>query len=183
MGTISLSDSDFDGVMDDSTTAPTTQKAVTATKVVQHSASGDGEEGLFGVDAGTIMLAPVAGNLAHLTLFSSASCNEDDEDDEDDYDDFFDDDDEEESFLDQLDKAVRPAAHEPCRIGKHPLAHRGHPALRRLLPRTPCGPSKQGPGGPPKAVRRAKGERRQNARCQIVARTEESLQKSSAGGE
>ena len=41
------------------TTAPTTRKALTATKTVAHTfpLHGDGEEGLFGVDEGTIMLA------------------------------------------------------------------------------------------------------------------------------
>ena len=137
---ISERDSDFDGVMDDSDNCPNDPKGVDGYEdgCPYIPASGDGEEGLFGVDAGTIMLALGGlGTLLILTLVLIRLVrSEDDEDDEDDYDDFFDDDDEEEEVsLDQLDRkaAATPARTRAMPREKHPLAHRGHPALRRLL--------------------------------------------------
>ena len=156
---ISERDSDFDGVMDDSDNCPNDPKGVDGYEdgCPYIPASGDGEEGLFGVDAGTIMLALGGlGTLLILTLVLIRLVrSENDEDDEDDYDDFFDDDDEEEeSFLDQLDRkaAAAPARTRAMPERKTPARTSGPsgPAPTSAPGRSRGGPSKQGPGGPPK---------------------------------
>ena len=156
---ISERDSDFDGVMDDSDNCPNDPKGVDGYEdgCPYIPASGDGEEGLFGVDAGTIMLALGGlGTLLILTLVLIRLVRrEDDEDDEDDYDDFFDDDEEEEeSILDQLDRkvAAAPARTRAMPERKTPARTSGPsgPAPSSAPGRSRGGPSKQGPGGPPK---------------------------------
>jgi hypothetical protein len=156
---ISERDSDFDGVMDDSDNCPNDPKGVDGYDdgCPYIPASGDGEEGLFGVDAGTLMLA--FGGLGAfliltLVLVRVLRGGDDDEDDEDDYDDFFDDDEEEEeNFLDRLDrKAVAtPARTRAAPDRKGPSRVAGPSGAGPTSPpgRVSGGPPKRGSGGPP----------------------------------
>lgn len=156
---ISERDSDLDGVMDDSDNCPNDPKGVDGYDdgCPYIPASGDGEEGFLGVDAGTIMLA--LGGIGvflilTLVLVRVLRGDGDDDDDDDDYDDFFDDDEEEEeSFLDRLD---RKAVATPTRTRAAP--ERNAPARAKgpsgpgpTSPpgRASGGPPKRGTGGPP----------------------------------
>ena len=128
--------------------------------------SGDGEEGLFGVDAGTIML--VLGGLGGLLIvglvLARLLSREDDEDDDyDEYDEFYDDDEEEESFLDRLDRTTsavpqrsRPAPQRATQSKQKssgpssPPPSGGGPSKQRgQTSRAPSGPSRRTSGGPP----------------------------------
>ena len=127
--------------------------------------SGDGEEGLFGVDAGTIML--VLGGLGGLLIVGLVLARllnrEDDDEDDDEYDDFYDDEEEEESFLDRLDRTTSVAPQrsrpEPKRASQSqqkasgpssPPPSGGGPSKERgPTSRAPSGPSRRTSGGPP----------------------------------
>ncbi len=141
---ISERDSDLDGVMDDSDNCPNEPKGVDGYDdgCPYVPLSGDGDAGLFGVDAGTLMVVLGGGGLlVVLVLLVIMRMMREDEDDEDDDDDYFDDDEEEESFLDKLDK--QRAA---------PKRDRSAPAQRASSPsRGPASPSggRGGPGGSP----------------------------------
>ena len=153
---ISERDSDLDGVMDDADNCPNEPKGVDGYDdgCPYVPLSGDGEEGLFGVDAGTIMLA--LGGLGGLLIVSLLVVRllrrEEDDDDDDEYDDFYDDDEEEDSILDKMDKAAatplrsRPA---PQRASS-PAAKKGPsgPAPSRQTPTRQAGPPGRAPGGP-----------------------------------
>ena len=156
---ISERDSDFDGVMDDSDNCPNDPKGPDGYEdgCPYIPASGDGEEGLFGVDAGTIMLA--LGGMGAFLIVSLVLLRvlrrDDDDDDDDDYDDFFDDDEEEEeSFLDQLDRksALATARSKPMPERKTTVRASGPsgPGPNSPPKRESGGPAKRGPGGPPK---------------------------------
>lgn len=152
---ISERDTDGDGVMDDYDICPNVPKGVDgfADGCPFVPASGDGEEGLFGVDAGTLMVALGGGGLFLVVvafIVIRLTREEDDDDDEDDYEDFFDDDDDEkESFLDTLDKRQAapmrsrpaPARSTPAAKGPSSPPSRGGPS---------SGPPPRGTGGPPK---------------------------------
>lgn len=145
-------DSDYDGVKDDSDNCPNDPKGVDGYDdgCPYVPLSGDGEEGLFGVDAGTLMVVVGGGLLGLLVLVLVVRLalrgGNDEDDDEDDYDDFFDDDEDEGgSFLDQLDaKRAAPSRAAPSR-NRGPSSS---PASSANGPRG--GPGKAGPGGPPK---------------------------------
>ena len=122
--------------------------------------SGDGEEGLFGIDAGTLMVVLGGGGLVLalvlVVVLRVLRGDDDDDDEEDEYDDFFDDDDEEESFLDKLDKQRASPMREratpkpaPAKRGPTSPPSRGGPG--GPPGRAPGGPSKRGPGGPPRS--------------------------------
>lgn len=153
---ISERDTDLDGVMDDSDNCPNKPKGVDGYDdgCPYIPLSGDGEEGLFGVDAGTIMLA--LGGLGAVLILTLVVVrvlrSEEDDEDEDDYDDFFDDD-EEESFLDQFDRKVRVAPTrsqvKPERKAPGRASGPSGPGPTSSTPRSSGGPSKRGPGGPP----------------------------------
>jgi hypothetical protein len=151
---ISERDTDGDGVMDDYDICPNVPKGVDgfADGCPFVPASGDGEEGLFGVDAGTLMVALGGGGLflVVVAFIVIRLTREEDDDDEDDYEDFFDDDDDEkESFLDTLDKRQAapmrsrpaPARSTPAAKGPSSPPSRGGPS---------SGPPPRGTGGPPK---------------------------------
>ena len=154
---ISERDSDLDGVMDDADNCPNEPKGADGYDdgCPNILLADDGEEGLFGVDAGTIMLA--LGGLGGLLIVSLLVVRllrrEDDDDDDDEYDDFFDEE-EEESILDKMDKAAatplrsRPA---PQRASS-PAAKKGPsgPAPSRQTPTRQAGPPGRAPGGPPR---------------------------------
>ena len=153
---ISERDSDLDGVMDDADNCPNEPKGVDGYDdgCPYVPLSGDGEEGLLGVDAGIIMLA--LGGLGGLLIVSLLVVRllrrEEDDDDDDEYDDFYDDDEEEDSILDKMDKAAatplrsRPA---PQRASS-PAAKKGPsgPAPSRQTPTRQAGPPGRAPGGP-----------------------------------
>lgn len=152
-------DSDFDGVNDDADICPNEPKGVDGYDdgCPYIPLSGDGEEGLFGVDAGTIMVALGVGGLALalvIVVIMRLTREDDDDDDDDEYDDFFDDDDEEEeSFLDSLDKQrAAPLRQRPKPQASAPAKGPSSPP-RRSGPGGPpgaasAGPPKRGPGGP-----------------------------------
>ena len=156
---ISERDSDLDGVMDDSDNCPNDPKGVDGYDdgCPYIPASGDGEEGLFGVDAGTIMLALGGFGvflILTLVLVRVLRGGDDDDEDDDDYDDFFDDDEEEEeSFLDRLDrKAVAtPTRTRAAPERKAPARAKGPSGPGPTSPpgRASGGPPKRGTGGPP----------------------------------
>jgi hypothetical protein len=165
---LSERDTDQDGVMDDADNCPTKAKGVDGYEdgcpyVV---VSGDGEEGLFGLDGGTIMLA--LGGLGGLLIVGLVLARvlgreDDDDDDDDDYDDFYADDEEEESFLDKLDRTKsaapqrsRPApqrASQPQQKASGPSSPppSGGGPRKKTGPssRAPSGPSRKASGGPP----------------------------------
>ena len=155
---ISERDSDLDGVMDDSDNCPNDPKGVDGYEdgCPYIPASGDGEEGLFGVDAGTIMLA-LGGTGAFLILtlvLLRVLRSDDDEDDEDDYDEFFDDDEEEEeNILDRLDRTTL-ASNRTRTVPERKIPARASgpsgPGPASPPTRASSGPAKRGPGGPPK---------------------------------
>ncbi|DAC20950.1 MAG TPA: hypothetical protein D7H91_04940, partial [Candidatus Poseidoniales archaeon] len=165
---ISERDTDQDGVMDDADNCPTQAKGMDGYDdgCPYVPLSGDGEEGLFGVDAGTIML--VLGGLGGLLIvglvLARLLSREDDEDDDyDEYDEFYDDDEEEESFLDRLDRTTsavpqrsRPAPQRATQSKQKssgpssPPPSGGGPSKQRgQTSRAPSGPSRRTSGGPP----------------------------------
>jgi hypothetical protein len=153
---ISERDSDFDGVMDDADNCPNEPKGVDGYDdgCPYIPLSGDGEEGLFGVDAGTIML--VLGGLGGLLIVSLLVVRllrREDDDDDDEYDDFYDDE-EEESILDTMDKAAAaPVRSRPTpQRASSPAAKKGPggPAPSRQTPMRQAGPPGRAPGGPPR---------------------------------
>ncbi len=153
---ISERDSDFDGVMDDADNCPNEPKGVDGYDdgCPYIPLSGDGEEGLFGVDAGTIML--VLGGLGGLLIVSLLVVRllrREDDDDDDEYDDFYDDE-EEESILDTMDKAAAaPVRSRPTpQRASSPAAKKGPggPAPSRETPMRQAGPPGRAPGGPPR---------------------------------
>ncbi|MEL0266342.1 MAG: VCBS repeat-containing protein [Candidatus Poseidoniales archaeon] len=153
---ISERDSDFDGVMDDADNCPNEPKGVDGYDdgCPYIPLSGDGEEGLFGVDAGTIML--VLGGLGGLLIVSLLVVRllrREDDDDDDEYDDFYDDE-EEESILDTMDKAAAaPVRSRPTpQRASSPAAKKGPggPAPSRQAPTRQAGPPGRAPGGPPR---------------------------------
>ncbi len=155
---ISERDSDFDGVMDDADNCPNEPKGVDGYDdgCPYIPLSGDGEEGLFGVDAGTIML--VLGGLGGLLIVSLLVVRllrREDDDDDDEYDDFYDDE-EEESILDTMDKAAAaPVRSRPTpQRASSPAAKKGPggPAPSRQTPMRQAGPPGRAPGGPPREV-------------------------------
>ena len=186
---ISERDTDLDGVMDDADNCPNDPKGVDGYEdgCPYIPAAGDGEEGLFGVDAGTIMLA--LGGLGAVLILGIVVMRllgrEDDDDDYDDeYDDFFDDDEEEESFLDSLDRKTKsapvreratPQRATPSRTsgpsGRGPTSPPG---------RATGGPAKRGPGGPPgrgptkSPASKTPAEPKKASRKKVVANAEES---------
>ena len=144
---ISERDTDGDGVLDDSDNCVDQPKGVDGYDdgcpyVPQ---SGDGDDDLFGLDAGALMIIlGVSGlGLVIVGLIIARMLREDD-DDEDDDDYFYDDDEEEEErVLDVLDrKGVSPMASRP-RQASQPSAK---PA-QKAAPRTP--PGRQKSSGPP----------------------------------
>ena len=147
-------DSDNDDVEDDRDNCPNEPKGVDGYDdgCPYVPLAGDGEEGLFGVDAGTIMVVVGAGGLGLVLvglIIMRMMREDEDEDDEDDYDDFFDDDDEEdESFLDSLDK--RRAAPLPSKASTS--STRSAPSRTSTTSRQagPAGPPGRSAGGPPK---------------------------------
>ena len=155
-------DSDYDGVTDDADMCPNEPKGVDGYDdgCPYIPLSGDGEEGLFGVDAGTIMVVLGAGGLllALVVVVVMRMSREDDDDEDDDYDDFFDDDDEEEeSFLDKLDKQrAAPQRQRPKPDAKAPTKGPSSPPSRAGPGGPPgaaaTGPPKRGPGGPPRSA-------------------------------
>jgi hypothetical protein len=171
-------DSDFDGVYDDSDNCPNEPKGVDGYDdgCPYIPLSGDGEEGLFGIDAGTLMVVLGGGGLVLalvlVVVLRVLRGDDDDDDDEDEYDDFFDDDDEEESFLDKLDKqrasptreraAPKPA---PAKRGPTSPPSRGGPG--GPPGRASAGPPKRGPGGPPRS---SSSPNREPAQRQKVAK-------------
>ena len=156
-------DSDLDGVMDDSDNCPNDPKGVDGYEdgCPYVPLSGDGEEGLFGVDAGTLMVIAGGGVLGILVLVLVVRLalrgGGDDEDEDDDYDDFFDEDDEEESFLDKLDakraapNRARPSANQRAAApsGRGPSGGPSTPGPGGPPKRTGAGPPQRGAGGPP----------------------------------
>ena len=179
---ISQLDSDNDGVMDDSDNCPNEPKGADGyddgCPYVPLS-SGE-EDGLFGLDAGTIMvvlggggLLLVVGGLVVLRMMRE----DDDEDDEDDYDDFFDDEEEEESFLDTLDRRQATS----LRSGNEGTPTNTSPVRSRTQQQTSGGPtSKPKSGGPPKRtpVRSAPATAKKQVPAQKVAK-----KKSVSGGD
>jgi hypothetical protein len=164
---ISERDTDQDGVMDDADNCPTEAKGVDGYDdgCPYIPLSGDGEEGLFGVDAGTIMLALGGlGGLLIVGLVLARLMNRDEDDEDDDeYDDFFDDDEEEESFLDRLDRTTS-AAPQRSRPGPQRAPQSKQKSSGPSTPppsgggprkepgptsRAPSGPSRRTSGGPP----------------------------------
>lgn len=172
-------DSDFDGVYDDSDNCPNEPKGVDGYDdgCPYVPLSGDGEEGLFGIDAGTLMVVLGGGGLVLalvlVVVLRMLRGDDDDDDDEDEYDDFFDDDEEEESFLDKLDKQraspmrgrATPKQPAPAKRGSTSPPSRGGPG--GPPGRAPGGPSKRGPGGPPRS---APSPAREPAQRQKVAK-------------
>ncbi len=150
---ISQRDSDQDGVMDDADNCPNDPRGVDGYDdgCPYVPLAGDGEEGLFGVDAGVLMLAlGGVGALLVIGIVVARILRRDDDDDEEyDEDDFFDDDDEEENILDILDRNKTTGLQRP-RASPQPAA-RTSPPMRQ---RGPTGPPKKGPGGPPKQAAR-----------------------------
>ena len=151
---ISQRDSDADGVMDDADNCPNEPKGVDGYDdgCPYVPLSGDGEEGLFGVDAGIIMLALGGlGGLAIVSLLVVRLLRREDDDEDDEYDDFYDDEDEEESFLDRLDRttSVQPQRSRSVperRSNPGPSSGPSGPAPSRTAPVRKRGP----PGGPAK---------------------------------
>ncbi len=135
-------DSDNDGVVDADDNCPEVAKGVDGYDdgCPYIAQSGDGTEGLFGIDAGTLMLVAGGGGalLLLLILVSVLLRRERDDDDEDEYDDGFDDDDEEESVFDRIDRRAST-----------PLASRAN-AGRASSGRSPAssGPGRGPRGGP-----------------------------------
>ncbi|MGB0236520.1 MAG: hypothetical protein ACPF93_05450, partial [Poseidonia sp.] len=153
---ISERDSDFDGVMDDADNCPNEPKGVDGYDdgCPYIPLSGDGEEGLFGVDAGTIMIALGGlGGLLIVSLLVVRLLRREDDDDDDEYDDFFDDE-EEESILDTMDKAAAaPVRSRPTpQRASSPAAKKGPsgPAPSRQTPMRQAGPPGRAPGEPPR---------------------------------
>ncbi|MEL0312478.1 MAG: VCBS repeat-containing protein [Candidatus Poseidoniales archaeon] len=153
---ISERDSDLDGVMDDQDNCPNEPKGVDGYDdgCPYIPLSGDGEEGLFGVDAGTIMLALGGlGGLLILSLLVVRLLRSEDDDDDDEYDDFYDDE-EEESILDTMDRAAAaPVRSRPApQRASSPAAKKGPggPAPSRQAPTRQAGPPGRAPGGPPR---------------------------------
>ena len=106
--------------------------------------SGDGEEGLFGVDAGVIMLVlGVLGGLVIVSLVVVRLLRREDDDEDDEYDDFYDDE-EEENFLDTLDRsATKPMRTLPAPRSSSSTASRqgtSGPAPARTAPKRKAGP-------------------------------------------
>ena len=157
---ISERDSDFDGVMDDSDNCPNDPKGVDGYDdgCPYIPASGDGEEGLLGVDAGIVMLALGglgAFLLLTLVLVRVMRRGDDDDDEDDDYDDFFDDDDDDEdNFLDRFDrKTAAPPTRSramPERTAPGRRSGPSGPGPSSSPARQSGGPPKRGPGGPPR---------------------------------
>ena len=129
--------------------------------------SGDGEEGLFGVDAGIIMLALGGlGGLAIVSLLVVRLLRREDDDEDDEYDDFYDDEDEEESFLDRLDRttSVQPQRSRsvperrsnpgPSSGPSGPAPSRTAPVRKRGPPRWSC-QNRRPPGSQPEQETRA----------------------------
>lgn len=155
---ISERDSDLDGVMDDADNCPNEPKGVDGYDdgCPYVPLAGDGEEGLFGVDAGVIMLA--LGGLGGLLIVSLLVVRllrrEDDEEEDDDYDDFFDDDEEAESILDTMDRAAaKPLRSRPTpQRTTSPSTQKGPsgPAPDRATPKRQGGPPGRAPSGPPR---------------------------------
>mgnify|MGYP001161365262 FL=1 len=150
---ISQRDSDQDGVMDDADNCPNDPRGVDGYDdgCPYVPLAGDGEEGLFGVDAGVLMLAlGGVGALLIVGIVVARILQRDDDDDEEyDEDDFFDDDDEEENILDILDRNKTTGLQRP-RASPQPAARTAPPTRQR----GPTGPPKKGPGGPPKQAAR-----------------------------
>ena len=154
-------DSDYDGVKDDADNCPNDPKGVDGyTDGCPYVAvSGDGDAGVFELDAGILMVAGGAvGLVILLGLIVVLRSGRDDENDDDD-DDFFDDDEEEENFLDKLDaKRAAPARSRPAPSqsqGERRGPGNSRPAPSRAGPGGPpkanAGPPKRGPGGPPRS--------------------------------
>ena len=139
-------DSDLDGVVDAEDQCPNDPKGVDGYDdgCPYVAVSGDDEAGVFGLDAGMLMIAGGGvGLVLVLGLLVLLRSGREEDDDEDDEDDFFDDD-EEESFLDKLDaKRAAPARSRPS-PARSPQASSGSSTAR-------APPSRGGPGGPPKA--------------------------------
>ena len=157
---ISERDSDFDGVMDDSDNCPNDPNGVDGYDdgCPYIPASGDGEEGLLGVDAGIVMLA--LGGLGAFLLLTLVIVRvmrrgDDDDDEDDDYADFFDDDDDDEdNFLDRFDrKTAAPPTRSramPERTAPSRRSGPSGPGPTSSPARQSGGPPKRGPGGPPR---------------------------------
>ena len=163
---ISQRDTDLDGVMDDADNCPTKAKGIDGYDdgCPYVPASGDGEEGLLGGAAGTIML--VAGGLGGLLVVGIVIARligrEDEDEEDDDYHDFYEDEEEEESFLDRLDRTAsavpqrsRPAPQrtsQPQRKTSGPSSPppgTGRGKDGGSTSRAPSGPSRRTSGGPP----------------------------------
>ena len=156
---ISERDSDFDGVMDDADNCPNKPKGVDGYEdgCPNVSAADEDEEGLFGLESGTLLMAVGGlGGLLIASLLIVRLMRREDEDDDDEYDDFFDDDEEEESILDRMDRAAatpprsRPT---PQRASTSaPQKGPSGPAPSRQTPTRQGGPPGRAPGGPPRSA-------------------------------
>jgi hypothetical protein len=167
---ISERDTDGDGVLDDEDNCVDQPKGIDGYDdgCPYVPLAGDGDAGLFGLDAGTLMVIIGGGGLGLVLvgLIIARMLREDDDDDEDDDDYFFDDDDdEEENVLDALDrKGVSPMASRP-RQASQP---RSTPAAK-AGPKSP--PGRQKSSGPPGRQPPSRGPpSRESAPAQKVAK-------------